>query len=183
MTLEELAAEPVPADAALDGVPLPRDPNHLAYVIYTSGSTGRPKGVEVKRAGVANFLDAMARSLGVGEDDVLAAVTTLSFDISVLELLLPLTTGGRVEVVPRAVAGDGTALAKLLEDSRATLLQATAATWRLILAAGWEGRPQLRALCGGAALDPELAAALLGRPADPAAATDPNVRHRMCGGR
>ena len=136
-------------------------PDHLAYVIYTSGSTGRPKGVMIPHAALANFLAAMRHALGVTRSDALLAVTTLSFDIAALELLLPLTVGARVVLAGRAVAGDGVALAALLESSAATLLQATPATWRMLLEAGWGGRPGLAMLCGGEALPRELADRLL----------------------
>ena len=134
-----------------------------AYMIYTSGSTGRPKGVIVPRAALANFLESMAREPGLGPSDVLAAVTTISFDIAGLELYLPLITGARIELVPREVAADGIDLAQLLQSSGATVLQATPATWRLLIEAGWQGSPGFRALCGGEALARDLSQALLGR--------------------
>ncbi|MFP8962479.1 amino acid adenylation domain-containing protein [Streptomyces nanhaiensis] len=132
-----------------------------AYVIYTSGSTGRPKGVVVPHGALANLLAAMADEPGCAEGDVLAAVTTLSFDIAALELYLPLVTGARVEIVPAGEATDGERLAARLEDCGATVLQATPTTWRLLLDAGWEaaGRP-FTALCGGEAMPPDLAARL-----------------------
>ncbi len=128
-----------------------------AYVIYTSGSTGRPKGVEVDHPSVVNFLQSMARRPGLLAEDILVAVTTVSFDIAGLELFLPLTRGAQVVLADRATAADGAALRELLEASRATVLQATPATWRLLLAAGWNGEPRLEALCGGEALPQDLA--------------------------
>jgi amino acid adenylation domain-containing protein len=137
----------------------------LAYVIYTSGSTGRPKGVEVRHRGLANFLTSMRREPGLGPDDVLLAVTTLSFDIAVLELLLPLIVGAPTVIASSEVAEDGARLAELLDQSGATVMQATPATWRLLLAAGWKGSDSLRILCGGEALAPELAGELINRSA------------------
>src|SRR5207245_2177387 len=119
---------------------------NLAYVLYTSGSTGRPKGVQIPHRAVVNFLDSMRQRPGLMEEDVLLAVTTLSFDIAALELLLPLTVGARVVVVSREVAGDGVQLAERLTRSGATVMQATPATWRLLRDAGWEGSPQLKIL-------------------------------------
>ncbi|MEK8051131.1 amino acid adenylation domain-containing protein [Ideonella sp. DXS22W] len=133
----------------------------LAYTIYTSGSTGRPKGVMVEHGALANFLAAMAEAPGCGEDDVLVAVTTLSFDIAGLELYLPLVCGATVVLAPSAVAADGAALARLIDGQGATMVQATPATWRLLLAAGWRSRPGLTMLCGGEALPRELANRLL----------------------
>jgi amino acid adenylation domain-containing protein len=148
-------------DAAADGAPgggiTGDDP---AYVIYTSGSTGEPKGVSVPHRALTNFLESMRAEPGLAADDVLVAVTTLSFDIAGLELWLPLTTGAHVVIAGREDVVDGERLAAMLEESGATVMQATPATWRLLLDSGWTGRPGLKALCGGEALPPELAAAL-----------------------
>jgi len=136
-------------------------PQNLAYVIYTSGSTGRPKGVMLEHRAVVNFLRSMQREPGIGAQDRFVAVTTLSFDIAGLEIHGPLTAGGTVVLASRAAALDGLRLAQLLERERATLLQATPATWRLLLDSGWRGRPGLKMLCGGEALPRELAEQLL----------------------
>ncbi|MFZ6030187.1 MAG: amino acid adenylation domain-containing protein [Chloroflexota bacterium] len=135
-------------------------PEHLAYVIYTSGSTGKPKGAQITHRAVVNFLASMGRRPGLAAEDVWLSVTTLSFDIAVLELFLPLTVGAQVVLAPRAVAADGLALAALIGACGATIMQATPATWRLLLAAGWDGAPGLRILCGGEALPYDLAQAL-----------------------
>ena len=135
-------------------------PEHLAYVMYTSGSTGRPKGVAVAHRSVVNVLDAMRRAPGLTAEDVFLAVTTLAFDIATLELLLPLSVGARLEVVTRDVATDGTALAARQVASGATAMQATPATWRLLIEAGWPGSPGFKILCGGEALRPDLASEL-----------------------
>ena len=150
-------------DGNRDPVPFAGGPDDLAYVLYTSGSTGTPKGVEVCHRGVVSFLASMAREPGLSRHDVVCAVTTLAFDISVLELFGPLSVGGRVELVDAIEAADGEALARRLDECGATVLQATPATWRLLLAAGWRGRPALTALVGGEAWDRGLAAELLPR--------------------
>jgi amino acid adenylation domain-containing protein len=136
-------------------------PSNLAYVIYTSGSTGRPKGVQVGHANLANLLQSMGSRTGIGPRDRLLAVTTISFDIAGLELLLPLISGAEVVLVDRDVAADGARLAEVLDDPSITFLQATPATWRLLLAAGWRPRSSLTMLCGGEALPRELADRLL----------------------
>jgi non-ribosomal peptide synthetase component F len=118
--------------------------SNLAYVIYTSGSTGKPKGVQIPHHAVVNFLEAMHRQLGITADDTLLAVTTLSFDIAGLELFLPLIVGGRVVLVNRAVAADGGPLRQQLAESSASVMQATPATWRILLEAGWPGSDYLR---------------------------------------
>ncbi|UFP93834.1 non-ribosomal peptide synthetase [Gloeobacter morelensis] len=154
---EQLAqAAQVPEPVAVRG-------EEEAYLIYTSGSTGRPKGVQVLHSGVANFLEAMGRQLHLSAKDVLLAVTTLSFDIAVLELLLPLTVGAQTVVADRQTVLDGRRLAQLLEQSGATVMQATPSGWRLLLESGWQGCAGLTMLCGGEALMPELAGRLLER--------------------
>ncbi|HEX8433121.1 MAG TPA: amino acid adenylation domain-containing protein, partial [Longimicrobium sp.] len=132
-------------------------PEHLAYVIYTSGSTGQPKGVMNIHRGVVNLLTSMRASLGVEAGDRLLAVTTLAFDISVLELFLPLVSGAQVEILPRAASADPMLLQSAIAESGATLMQATPATWRLLVESDWAGAPTLRALSGGEALPAELA--------------------------
>jgi amino acid adenylation domain-containing protein len=139
------------------------DDGDLAYVIYTSGSTGRPKGVQIPHRALANFLQSMRERPGLAAGDVVLAVTTLSFDIAALELYLPLVVGARVELASRAVATDGRRLREALARSGATLMQATPATWRMLIAAGWTGDAGLTALCGGEALSPELARELKSR--------------------
>ena len=138
-------------------------PENLAYVIYTSGSTGRPKGVQLEHRSVVNFLCSMRREPGMTANDVLVAVTTLSFDIAGLELYLPLLVGGRLVVASREATVDGRLLMKLLEQSGATIMQATPTTWRVLLESGWEGNPKLKVLVGGEALSADLARQLAQR--------------------
>ncbi|WP_405734764.1 amino acid adenylation domain-containing protein [Streptomyces sp. NBC_01537] len=128
----------------------------LAYVIHTSGSTGRPKSVEATHGGLANVLGGMAEIIGFSADDVLLAVTTVSFDIAALELFLPLMRGGRVVTASREQSRDPVALRALAAESGATVMQATPATWRAFAEAAGPA-PALRvALCGGEALPPDL---------------------------
>jgi amino acid adenylation domain-containing protein len=132
------------------------DPAAIAYVIYTSGSTGWPKGVQVTQTNVVNLLASMAKKPGLTACDVLVAVTTISFDIAALEVYLPLITGAKLVLATRPVASDGTELLKLLRESRATVMQATPVTFRLLLAAGWTGDPKFTVWCGGEALPRDL---------------------------
>jgi amino acid adenylation domain-containing protein len=141
-------------------------PDDLAYVIYTSGSTGRPKGVEIEHRNVVSFLEAMRRQPGLTSSDRLLAVTTLAFDIAGLEIWLPLSVGASVVIASRADVLDGARLASLIDAHEITVLQATPASWRLLLASGWAGSRSLKALCGGEALPADLAAALLDRTAE-----------------
>ena len=138
-------------------------PQDLAYVIYTSGSTGRPKGVQIPHQAAVNFLQSMQHEPGMASVDHLLAVTTLSFDIALLELFLPLISGAQVTIASRETAMDGVSLQRLLESAAITVMQATPATWRLLLAAGWRGKDDLKILCGGEALQADLAKQLLAR--------------------
>jgi amino acid adenylation domain-containing protein len=151
-------ASPLEADAAQDA--RAEDP---AYLIYTSGSTGRPKGVAVPHGAVSNFLASMACQPGLSPSDRVLAVTTLSFDIAVLELLLPLAVGAQIVLASQDEARDGQSLKRLIERHRVNVMQATPATWRMLIDAGWMGGPQFKALIGGEALPPDLAAQLLVR--------------------
>ncbi len=156
----EDAADALAQDGAEPG------PDDTAYVIYTSGSTGQPKGVPVTHRALVNLLCSMLREPGFGANDVMLAITTLSFDIAGVELWLPLLAGGRLVIVPHNATRDGRELDRLLRASGVTLMQATPATWRLLLAAGWNGIPGLRMITGGEALLPDLAAQLLARGAE-----------------
>lgn len=134
-----------------------------AYTIYTSGSTGTPKGVQISHRAVVNFLFSMAEKPGMTAADRLLAVTTLSFDIAGLEVYLPLTVGASVEIVSRSVYSDGNQLLGKLLSSGATVMQATPATWRMLLEAGWRGSPGLKILVGGEAVPNKLAKQLMQR--------------------
>ncbi len=137
-------------------------PASLAYVIYTSGSTGKPKGAGISHAAVVNLLASMQARPGMGTADALLAVTTLSFDIAALEIYLPLVCGARLLLASRQMAQDGELLRQALAAGEVTVMQATPATWRLLLAAGWTGARGLTVLCGGEALARDLADQLLG---------------------
>ena len=138
-------------------------PQNLAYVIYTSGSTGAPKGVQIEHRSVVNFLVSMQREPGICSADILLSVTTLSFDIAYLEIFLPLISGARLVVAGSEDVRDGFQLMTLLEQCKATVMQATPATWRLLIEAGWQGSSGMKILCGGETLPPKLAQELLTR--------------------
>ncbi|WP_225365807.1 non-ribosomal peptide synthetase [Serratia rubidaea] len=142
----------------------PQHPRQLAYVIYTSGSTGRPKGVMVEHGNVVNFLYAMQEQLKLGEHDALLAVTSVSFDISILELFLPLLNGAHIVLATGEQAADAQQLNTLIVEQGVTLMQATPATWRMLLQLPEFALPGgFRLLCGGEALPERLAAELLAR--------------------
>src|SRR5579863_10506204 len=133
------------------------NPEHLAYLIYTSGSTGRPKGVMIPRRALVNCLLSMSRKPGIAHSSRHLAITTSSFDISILELLLPLVCGAEVVMATTEQASDGRELQRLLWQHEITVMQATPATWRMMLESGWEGKRDLRVFCGGEALTTDLA--------------------------
>ncbi|RYZ57317.1 MAG: amino acid adenylation domain-containing protein, partial [Proteobacteria bacterium] len=132
------------------------DSESIAYVIYTSGSTGLPKGVMLSHRSVVNFLLSMKEKPGMNPGDIILGVTTLSFDIAVLEIFLPLLTGATLFLATSEQAKDGAELSKLLVDQSITHFQATASTFRLILDAKWKGRIKA-ALCGGEAFPLDIA--------------------------
>ena len=158
--------------AALAPEPLPHDPDGTlaalrpAYVLYTSGSSGQPKGVVVPRLALSNFLESMAKRPGLRRRDQLLAVTTLSFDISLLELLLPLSCGATVVLASREQVLDGQAMIELVETHNINVMQATPSGWRVLLDAGWQGQSDLKALVGGESLPRDVAEALLERCAE-----------------
>jgi amino acid adenylation domain-containing protein len=153
-----------PSDVAPEAVALATaKADDLAYIIHTSGSTGRPLGVEIERGALANFLAAMQAELRLSPDDALLAVTPYSFDIAALELLLPLTVGARVVIADEACARDGGLLSVRIERGDVTVMQATPATWQMLVDVGWKGSNRLTALCGGEVLPAALAAKILPR--------------------
>ena len=152
-----------PPDERDDNPPRRATSADLAYVIYTSGSTGKPKGVQIEHRALVNFLDSMRRCPGITGHDILLALTTLSFDIAGLELYLPLTVGARVVLTRRDSAVDAQQLSAKIAGSGATIMQATPATWRMLVESGWQGNNHLKILCGGEALPRELANQLIER--------------------
>lgn len=132
------------------------DPTDLAYMIYTSGSTGNPKGVAITQANLINFLLSMANEPGLGAQDTLLAITTISFDIHILELFLPLLVGAHVVVASKHEAVTPEVLQQLVDKHSIAVLQATPATWRMVLGRGWRPRRPLKILVGGEALPNDL---------------------------
>ena len=133
------------------------DSNNLSYIIYTSGSTGKPKGVQIEHTSVVNFLLSMQKRPGILESDILLSVTTLSFDISVLEIFLPLISGATLLIISKEESMDGAYLLNEIQNSGITIMQATPSTWRLMLDAGWNKKLNLKVLCGGEAIPKDLA--------------------------
>jgi amino acid adenylation domain-containing protein len=137
--------------------------NDLVYILYTSGSTGMPKGVQITHHNLINFLYSMQKAPGIKATDKLLAVTTVSFDISALELFLPLLNGATIIIADSTDAKDGRALLDLIEHEGVTVMQATPYTWRIMLEAGWDHSAPIKVICGGEALPKELAEKILQR--------------------
>ncbi len=137
--------------------------DQLAYVLYTSGSTGKPKGVAISRGNLMNLMLAVGQVLPLTARDRVLALTTATFDIAIVELLLPLAHGASILLADREQARDPQAIDQLLEASQPTVMQATPATWRMLVAhtsRSWHG---VRAISGGEALPCALAEAIEGR--------------------
>ena len=133
---------------------------HPAYVIYTSGSTGRPKGVVITRGALSTFVDAIAAQVTFAPGQRHLAVTTIGFDISILEILVPLCRGAEVWLADRDTARDPRRLAALIGAARPTSMQATPSHWRMLVQQDPDCLSGLRILCGGEALPRELARSL-----------------------
>lgn len=165
-SMEMLSVVVVDADAALPTSAQPCPDSGVgaddpAYVIFTSGSTGKPKGVEIRQKSAVNLIRSIAREPGIGADDTICAISTLSFDIALTELVIPLTVGARILLVDRDTVRDGLRLRKLVDAEALTIMQATPATWRMLLDVGWAGKPSMRIISTGEALPRELADRLL----------------------
>lgn len=163
-----LCVDELPAATSDDREPLPKDdasatPDSVCYVIYTSGSTGKPKGVLVPHRSVANLLSSVTKRPGLRAEDVVLGITTLSFDIAVSETWLPLTVGAKIVLVSRETAADGALLREVVEGKGVTFIDATPASYRLLIGAGWQGSPRLTLICTGEAMPKDLAVELLKR--------------------
>ena len=151
--------------ASKTATPLNRaiDSADVAYVLYTSGSTGKPKGVEVSHRAVINLLHGIQSHVQLQPRESLLAVTTLSFDIAMLEIFLPMLAGARVVIASRTQASDPQALRTLIQQTKPALMQATPVTWRMLVESGWTGSPTLKMLIGGERVTRDIADALLER--------------------
>lgn len=134
---------------------------HVAYVIFTSGSTGRPKGTVIEHKSAVNMLNSMTTCPKMSSDDVMLAIATVSFDISVFEIFGPLTVGAKLVVMPDRMRADGHELIRLFESCGANIMHCTPSYWKILLYAGWKGGPFVKALTGGEALTGDLAKDIL----------------------
>ncbi|WP_113675579.1 non-ribosomal peptide synthetase [Vallitalea guaymasensis] len=134
-----------------------------AYILFTSGSTGKPKGVMISHQSLINLLNSMIECPGIEVTDRFLSVTNYTFDISILEMFLPLIVGAEVNILSRLERLEGSKLRNRLEQYRPTIMQGTPATWQMIIDAGWQGDGKLKILCGGEKLTKNLAKDLLSK--------------------
>ncbi|PSL30051.1 non-ribosomal peptide synthetase [Chitinophaga ginsengisoli] len=155
-----------PYTLLVDNPPIAANGDSLAYMMYTSGSTGTPKGVLVPNKAVINLLYSMTAMLEVKDSDSLLAVTTYSFDISVLELFLPLLNGATVILAENETVNSPLLLQEMIRIQQPTIMQATPSLWSLLFEHGWNGHSGMKLLSGGEALGRTLAGQLLGAAAE-----------------
>ncbi|TAK34570.1 MAG: amino acid adenylation domain-containing protein [Saprospiraceae bacterium] len=134
-----------------------------AYIIYTSGSTGTPKGVAIRHSSAVNTLHAINRYLEVGEKDTVYSVSSMAFDMSIPDYFLTMMTGATLVLAGEETKKDGFALREEMELCRPTIMQATPATWKILLLSGWEGDENLTAVAGGEGFSKELARQMMER--------------------
>ncbi|MAX65324.1 MAG: hypothetical protein CME66_00150, partial [Halobacteriovoraceae bacterium] len=164
LNIEEEKLDEVKAKASLfssKNINQKNSENSLAYVLYTSGSTGRPKGVMISRDSFENFLRSMQLLLKTSSDHHFIALTTFSFDISLLEIFLPLMSGSKFYLCTHNQAKNPYEIKKILEKKNINIMQATPATWSMLIRSGWQGNSKLVSLSGGESLSLELAHKLL----------------------
>ncbi|MHA4895877.1 amino acid adenylation domain-containing protein [Pedobacter sp. PWIIR3] len=162
LSLEDIKSELVDYAFTSKSIEVNASGKDLLYILYTSGSTGTPKGVKIANCSVVNLLLSMQPDFGMEATDRLLAVTTVSFDISVLELFLPLVCGASVVLASTEAARDGRLLLDIIRRKKITIMQATPNTWRILLESGWNVE-NIRAICGGEELPLDLAQQILQR--------------------
>jgi amino acid adenylation domain-containing protein len=136
-------------------------PLSTAYVIYTSGSTGNPKGVEIGHQSLLNFVISIQQKPGINSGDVLFSLTTYSFDISILELFIPILSGAALYIANQDILSEPKLIIRKLEEIKPTLIQATPGFYQLLFNANWQGDKKMKVLCGGDLLSETLAEKLL----------------------
>lgn len=154
VSIESLCAQERALASPSEEVMQPR--SALAYILFTSGSTGKPKGVQIPTTAFTNAISHFVKTPGIQEQDRLASVTTISFDIALLEIFGPLSVGACVHLISRDTAKDGINLKNYLVKQSIHILQATPSTWKSLQAVQAQ-LPHLRAWCGGEALPKDLA--------------------------
>lgn len=122
---------------------------NLAYVMYTSGSTGNPKGVLIEHGSMMNLFSSLISELNITEDEKFLALTDYTFDISLIELLMPLLQGATILLTEQGTVADGVKIRGYLENNAITFMQATPLTWEILLKQGWKNPGNIKILVGG----------------------------------
>lgn len=133
-----------------------------AYIIYTSGSTGKPKGVVLTHENLYNFLKTVSDKPGISTDNQFLAVSSASFDIALLELILPFVHGAQVVILDQFERKDPRVILHYLSEKKADIMFATPTHWKMLLESGWTSPVEnLQVISGGEALSKELASRLI----------------------
>ena len=128
-----------------------------------TGGRGGPVGVPIRHASAVNVVNAMATSLAIGPADSVLVLPSTLFHASIVELLLPLTTGARIVLAPTEIADDGARLRRLISGEGVTFMNATPGRWQKLIDTGLRSTRSLRALVGGGRLTRQLADEILER--------------------
>ena len=150
-----------PVNISAPALPAEIDPAQLAYTIYTSGTTGKPKGVRITHRSLLNLICSFWQEPGLSKSDRTLGVAPISFDIASMDMFLPICSGGTLVIASKQDSVDPYRLGRLIDEQQITCMQATPATWRLLVSSGWNGKRNLKMLCGGEAISRELAEDLL----------------------
>lgn len=150
-----------PAPDGAQAWQLDPDPGSAAYLIYTSGSTGKPKGVQITHGSLANVVLHFGKALGFGVGRRMLWLTTFSFDVSALELFVPLAAGGTVVIADEREQLRPQRLLQIISARDVDVIQATPTTWRMITALGDIDLRDRWLLTGGEPLTSALAARLI----------------------
>ncbi len=137
--------------------------SQVAYLLYTSGSTGKPKGVPITHKSLVNVLSSVLENPGMKETDVLLSITTISFDIAGFELYATLLKGAKSILTTEETAKDPRLLLEVMQKEDISMMQATPATWQMLIEAGWQDALPIKAFCTGEALPMVLAKQLVER--------------------
>nr|WP_136667780.1 non-ribosomal peptide synthetase [Flavobacterium sp. H122] len=137
-----------------------RKGKNLAYIIYTSGSTGKPKGVMIEHSGLVNLFISLSKEIGFGSNSSIFSLATFSFDMSYVELFLPLMVGGKFFIIKKDIVQDGFKLIEKIDQYRPTHLEATPSGWQLLVNCGWKNKEDIKILIGGEALNEKIKAEL-----------------------
>ena len=146
-----------PYSSSTSTINIIKSPESLAYVLYTSGSTGKPKGVMVRNQGLTNIIKFFANHLDVTDTDMILGLTTFCFDISMLEIFLPLIKGATLVLISLTTQKNPILIINTLQKYNITIMQATPTTYEMLLSCDWNGDMNMKCLVGGEACRPKVA--------------------------